>query len=116
MMKNINQTAETPQNKSASKKANIAKTAAAAALITITGATHGQNSATIDPKNYSIANPFIIPNLPNISQFNLIIKAGEKVPVTIDNMDINGTTDIRGPPQINEINNIQNNTVYFDRV
>jgi hypothetical protein len=81
---------ENQQNKPASKKANIAKTVAAAALITIAGAVNGQNSATIDPIHYkTAATPFVIPKLPSGSEYYLSIKGGEEIYITIDGMDAN---------------------------
>ncbi|MEI6754600.1 MAG: hypothetical protein WCK78_15710 [Paludibacter sp.] len=88
--KNLEKNLENPQNKPSSKKANIAKTIAAAALITIAGAVNGQNAATIDPIHYkTAATPFVIPNLPSGSDYYLSIKGGEPIYITIDGIDIN---------------------------
>ncbi|MFZ4455776.1 MAG: hypothetical protein ACOYOT_06110 [Bacteroidales bacterium] len=43
----------------------------------------GQNSATINPRNYSQANPYVIPSLPNGSTFYLKIKTGKPIPAVI---------------------------------
>ena len=55
-----------------------------------------QTSATIDPRNYSLANPFFVPNLPNLASFNLIIKTGSPVYVTINGMDKKSTYYLQG--------------------
>jgi hypothetical protein len=78
---------ENPHNKPSSKKANIAKTVAAAALITIAGAANGQNAATIDPKYYSMTNPYELPNLSDKSVMNLNIKTGQVIPMGMPYMD-----------------------------
>lgn len=58
-----------------------------------------QTSATIEPRNYSQAKPFVIPSLANGSVYNLTIKTGKPVPTVIDLADINsmrhGTPDGR---------------------
>jgi len=72
------------------KRANKIKTLATAALLAVTGAVSGQNSATIDPKYYQTPqSAFMIPNLPSGSSFNLAIKAWEPVYITIDGIDVN---------------------------
>jgi hypothetical protein len=48
----------------------------------------GQTSATIDPRNYSFANPYMIPNLPSTSDFNLTIKTGKPTYVKIAGVQV----------------------------
>ena len=72
-----------------------------------------QNSATIDSKYYSMSNPFEVPNLANLSTFNLSIKAGEKVPVTISGMD-SGSTYYLKTNSKDKINNLKNNKITID--
>ena len=79
------------------KRANKIKTLATAALLAVTGAVSAQNAATIDPKYYSMSNPYIVPNLADRSTMNIAIKAGEIVPITIDGMDPGSSSIIRDP-------------------
>jgi hypothetical protein len=51
-----------------------------------------QASATIDPKYYSISNPYIVPNLTDKSTLTLNIKTGAKTPISIDGMDAGSST------------------------
>ena len=72
--------------------------------------TKAQTSVVIDPDNYSFTNPYIVPNLPNLSTFYLVIKTGKPVYVTISGMD-NGSTYYLKTGSTNQINNLQNNII-----
>jgi len=65
----------------------IAPVLVAGAMLTANEAS-GQNSATIDPKYYSISNPYEVPNLPNGSTMNLVIKTGASVKSIISGADV----------------------------
>lgn len=56
-----------------------------------------QNSATINPDFYSMANPFVIPNLPSGSRMNIIIKTGKGTRTTVEDIKENGSTQIQNP-------------------
>jgi hypothetical protein len=75
MKNHINKNPEHKSEQQSPKKANIGKTAAVAALLTLTGVASGQNTATIDPINYkTAATPFVIPSLPSGSTYEINIK------------------------------------------
>lgn len=83
---------------------NTSKTSAlktAVAVVAFAAMSHGQmnaqNSATIDPKYYSIENPYVVPNLEDQATLNLTIKAWEMTPITIDGMDAWSSTMIWDP-------------------
>ena len=56
-----------------------------------------QNTATIDPKYYSMSNPYIVPNLPDRSTINVLIKTGAPTPIRIDWMDAGSTVNTSDP-------------------
>ena len=69
--------------------------------------TKAQNSVVIDPDDYSLANPFVIPSLPNGNVMNIIIKTGKPIHSIIDLADNNSlrifTPDGRSLLNVSEI-------------
>lgn len=69
--------------------------------------TKAQTSEVIDPDNYSFANPYVIPSLPNGNVMNIIIKTGKPIHSIIDLADNNSlrifTPDGRSLLNVSEI-------------
>ena len=70
--------------------------------------TKAQTSAVIDPDNYSLANPYVFPSIPNGSTFYISIKTGKPVPTIIEYADLesgrHGTPDGRALVNVTTFN------------
>lgn len=127
----INQSTENEPIKKQQAAKNTIKMQARKAIIPllVTGAIFTANEAKwqswqlADAKYYSLTNPDTIPNLNDQTIYKLTIKAWERLPITMWNDMIPGSTtylrwpnDTGGWVSVNRINDLQNDVIYIDKV